>query len=126
MTNAGLILAGAFLVVASFAWGVSTFEWIMLGIGVLAVLTAGTIVLRPRGLVQRGLDGTIGVLGAWTIVASMVFAGSAVTWLGFASGVALVALALTGLTMHELRTERVVHSIEVRTGMAESELAGIH
>lgn len=125
MTNVSLIVGGAFLVVASFAWGVSVFQWIMLGIGIIALLTTGAVVLPRRGLVQRALDGTIAVLGAWTIVASMVFSGSTVTWLGFASGCAFVGLALIGLTVHELRTERVVHSIEVRTGMAEPELAGM-
>ena len=56
----------------------------------------------------------IGILGAWTIVASLVFAGSVVTWLGFASAVVFVGLALIGLTFHELYTERVVRSFEVR------------
>jgi hypothetical protein len=59
-------------------------------------------------------------------VASLVFAGSTITWLGFASGAAFVALALTGLTLHEVSTERVVHSIEVRAATPEQELAGIH
>jgi hypothetical protein len=126
LTNVGLTVAGAFMVVAAFAWGVSVFEWIMFGIGILAVLTAAAILLRRRGVVQRGLDGAIGVLGAWTIVASLVFAGSTITWLGFASGVALVGFALIGLTLHELRTERVVHSIEVRSATADREMAGIH
>src|ERR1700749_158122 len=76
LTNVALILGGAFLVVTSQAFGVSSFEWLMLGIGVLAVLTSGVAVERSRGRVQRALDGTIGLLGAWTIVASLVFAGS--------------------------------------------------
>jgi hypothetical protein len=126
LTNAALIVAGAFLVVASQAFGVSAFEWIMFGIGVIAVLTGGAAIDRSRGVGQRGLDGTIAVLGAWTIVASLVFAGSTVIWLGFASGVALFALGLLGLTLHELSTERVVHSIEVRTAMSDPELAGIN
>jgi hypothetical protein len=126
LTNVGLTVAGAFMVVAAFAWSVSVFEWIMFGIGILAVLTAGAIVLRRRGVIQRGLDGAIGVLGAWTIVASLVFAGSTIMWLGFASGVALVGFALIGLTLHELRAERVVHSIEVRSATADREMAGIH
>jgi hypothetical protein len=125
LTNAGLLIAGAFLVVASQAFTVSVFEWLMLGIGVLAVLSSGAIVLRTRGAAQRGLDAIVGLLGAWTIVASMVFTGSVVTWLGFASGAALVALGLAGLTLHELMTERVVHSIEVRTATRESEFAAI-
>lgn len=34
-------------------------------------------------------------------------------WLGFAAAAALVAIAVFGLTAHELTTERVVHSLEV-------------
>lgn len=126
LTNAVLLIAGAFLVVVSQAFGVNVFMWLMFGIGVLAVLEAGAILVSRRGLPQRGLDSIIGILGAWTIVASLVFSGSVVTWLGFASGVAFFALALIGLTLHELFTERVVHSIEVRTAAAEPEYAGMH
>lgn len=126
MTNVSLMLAGGFLVVVSLVWSVSIFEWVMLGIGILAVLVAGAVLDVGRGRIQRTLDGTIGALGAWTIVASLVFAGSTVTWLGFASGLGLVALALIGLTLHELSTERVVHSIEVHTATAEREMAGVH
>jgi hypothetical protein len=41
-----------------------------------------------------------------------------------ASGVAFVALAMIGLTLHELITERVVHSIEVRTATSEHDFVG--
>ena len=126
VTNIGLALMGGFLVVVSQAWSVSVFMWVMLGIGAAAVALAGSIALPGRGRSQRMLDGIIGVLGAWTIVASLVFGGTAVTWLGFASGVALVALAVIGLSIHELYTERVVHSFEVRTPAAEHELAGVN
>lgn len=123
LSNVVLFLAGAFLVVTSQAFGISVFEWLMLGTGVLAVLLSGAIVLRGRGLPQRSIDAIIGILGAWTIVASLVFTGAAMTWLGFASGAAFVALALVGLTLHELVTERVVHSIEVHTATSEPEFA---
>ena len=104
--------------------GLATFEWLMFGIGAVAVLMSATILLRARGVAQRALDALIGILGAWTVVASLEFAGSTVIWLGFASGAGLVALALIGLTLHELRTERVVHSLEVTTA-AEREFAHV-
>jgi hypothetical protein len=125
LTNAALTVAGAFLVVASQSFAIPVFQWLMLGIGVAAVLLGGAVVLTSRGPAQNSLDGIIAILGAWTIVASLVFAGSAVTWLGFASGAAFVALALIGLTLHELSTERVVHSIEVRTAASQQEFAGV-
>lgn len=126
LTNAVLIVAGGLLVVASQAFGVSVFEWVMLGIGALAVVLGGGAFLDSRGPAQNSLDVIIGVLGAWTIVASLVFAGATVTWLGFASGAAFAALALAGLTLHELQTERVVHSLEIRTPSADHEFAAAH
>ena len=126
LTNCVLSLLGAFTVVASQVWAPGTFQWLMFGAGAVALLAGGAIVLRGRGNAQRALDGTIGVLGAWTVVASLVFSGTVVTWLGFATGVALVGLALIGLTLHELYTERVVHSFEVRTPAQQSEFAPIN
>ena len=126
LTNALLAVLGGFTVIASQVWVPATFMWLMFSAGILAIVFSTAIVLRGRGLVQRGLDGLIAALGAWTVVASLVFSGSVVTWLGFASGAAFVALALIGLTLHELYTERVVHSIEVRgADAADRELAGI-
>ncbi len=126
LTNIGLALMGGFLVVVSQVWSVSVFMWVMLGIGAAAMALAGSVAIPGRGRVQLTLDSIIGLLGAWTIVASLVFSGSVVTWLGFASGIAFVALAVIGLTLHELYTERVVHSFEVRRPVTEHELAGVN
>ena len=126
LTNTVLTVLGAFTVVASMVWIPATFSWLMLGAGIVAVALAGGVAIRGRGVAQRSLDAGIGILGAWTIVASLVFAGSVVTWLGFASGAAFVGLALIGLTLHELYTERVVHSFEVRTPVAEQDFASIN
>jgi len=123
-TNVVLVVLGGFTAIASMAFGVPVFTWLMFGAGIATLtIAAPAVTVVARGGPQRGLDGIIGLIGAWTIVASMVFGGLAITWLGFASGVALVALALGGLTLHELSTERVVHSFEVRT--PERELAGV-
>jgi hypothetical protein len=114
-TNVGLAIAGGFAIVASQVWSVPVFMWLMLGTGALAIALSLTAVLPARGGAQRSLDTVAATLGAWTIVASLVFTGSLVTWLGFASGAAFVVLGLIGLTLHELSTERVVHSFEVRS-----------
>lgn len=127
LTNTVLSVLGGFTVVASMVWAPTTFMWLMLGAGILAAALAGGIAINGRGNAQRSLDGTIGILGLWTIVASLVFGGSLVTWLGFASGVAFVGLALIGLALHELYTERVVHSFEVRrTPVEEHDFAPIN
>src|ERR1700761_574252 len=125
LTNATLALIGGFTVVASQGWNPATFMWLMFAAAILAVTLSTAAGLEQRGNVQRGLDGIIAVLGAWTIVASLVFSGTVVTWLGFAAGAAFVVLALIGLTIHELYTERVVHSIEVRASNSDRELSGV-
>jgi hypothetical protein len=125
LTNAALAVIGGFTVVASQVWLPATFMWLMFAAGILAVVLSAAVALNGRGVVQRGLDGVTATLGAWTIVASLVFSGSVVTWLGFGSAAAFVALAFIGLTLHELYTERVVHSIEVSASSADRELSGI-
>lgn len=126
LTNAALTLAGAFTVVASMAWAPGTFMWLMFAAGIVAMTLSTAAAVRGRGLPQRVLDGMIAILGAWTIVASLVFSAGTVTWLGFASGIGFVGLALAGLTLHELHTERVVHSFDVRTSAEEHRYASIN
>ena len=46
-------------------------------------------------------------------MAHLVFSGATTRWLGFADGCGLLGLAIAGLVLHELSTERVVHSLEV-------------
>jgi hypothetical protein len=135
LTNIALALLGGFLIVTSQAFAVATFSWVMLGVGIaMLVITAPAMAIRSRGPAQRGLDYVFSLLGTWTIIASQVFTGATVTWLGFASGVALVALSVAGLSAHELSTERVVHSFEMHASTpngaaaptgSERELAGI-
>lgn len=111
--NMLLTLGAAFLVVATQGFVPATVAWITFGIAVAAVLlSAGSVALRT-GIVQRILGGLAFVIGVWTVVASLVFAPATVVWLGFASALALVALGVSGLIAHELRTERVVHSLAV-------------
>jgi len=97
--NVVLLVLGGFLAVTSMAFGVAVFTVADVRRGHCSAGACGAGSHRhfARACPAR-LDGVIGLLGAWTIVASMVFGGLAITWLGFASGVALVALAFTGLT----------------------------
>lgn len=123
LTNIVLAVMAGFLVVASQAFAPPVLSWLMLGIGVgtIAIVVPAALALRRRGILQRGLDGIVGVLGAWTIVAGLVFSGAAVTWLGFSAAVAIVGLAVIGLTAHELSTERVVHSLEIHAGARDAD-----
>lgn len=117
--NLTLGLVAGFLVVASQVFAPITVAWLTFGIGVgITVAALGMFALRT-GLAQRTLSGVDVLLGAWTIVASLVFFPTTVVWLGFASALAFVGLAVAGLTAHELTTERVVHSLEVERNPIE-------
>lgn len=111
--NSILALAAGFLVVATQAFAPVTVAWITFGIA--AGITVAALAVTPlrTGLIQRVLSTLTVGLGAWTIVASLVFAPTTVVWLGFASAIAFVALAFAGLTAHELTTERIVHSLDI-------------
>jgi hypothetical protein len=118
--NMLLTVIAGFLVVATQAFAPVAVAWLSFAIAVSVVLlSAGSIALRA-GLIQRILGGIALLIAAWTVVASLVFAPTTVVWLGFASAVALVVLGVTGLIAHELKTERVVHSLAVeRAPLAE-------
>jgi hypothetical protein len=113
LSNLALTLAAAFLVVAEFAFTLGTAAWLTFALGIGFVVISGFMLIAGRSIVQRSIGGLGLMIGAWTIVASLVFVPATVMWLGFASAVALVALGVTGLTAHELTTERVVHSLQV-------------
>jgi Trk-type K+ transport system membrane component len=121
-TNLLLALAGGFVVVESVAFASSVVGWVTLGvaIGILLVVAAAQLE-RVRGLPQRGLDAVVALLGCWTVIASVVFTGTALAWLSFAEGCGFVALAVVGLVLHELKTERVVHSFKIEDARRPAE-----
>ncbi len=113
LSNLGLALGAGFLVVATQAFSAPVAAALTFAIAIGAtVLSVGTTAIRTT-IAQRVISGVAAVIGAWTIVASLVFFPTTVVWLGFASALAFVGLAVLGLTVHELTTERVVHSLEV-------------
>jgi peptidoglycan/LPS O-acetylase OafA/YrhL len=119
-----LALAGGFLVVETQAFAPSTAVAIAfaVAIGVTVVALAAVFEGRRRGgRVFVSLPGAAVLVGAWTIVATNVFSTLTEKWLAFASGLGVLGLALVALTIHELRTERVVHSIEIREHAGTSE-----
>jgi hypothetical protein len=121
LSNLALTLTGGFLVVATQAFPLSTVKWLAFGIaiGVTIVSVATASIGLP--LAQSALGALAVGIGAWTIVAAVVFSLHTVMWLAFASAVAFVVLGVLGLTIHELSTERVVHSLEVERGPAQRE-----
>ena len=114
VSNLLLGLASGLVIVATQAFAPPVVAWIafgVTGVGVL-VLMAATALAPGRGHVQRTLDGVVAVLAAWTIVESLVFAGMLMVWLTFGAAAAMLAIAVAGLIVHELSTERVVHALE--------------
>ncbi len=113
INNLLLTLAGGFLVVASRTFAPDTAGWLGLGVGIFAVVLAGIGLALTRLDLRSVGYGVTGLLGAWTIVSSVVFSGTVLGWLVFANALALVALALVELTVHEVTHERVVHTLVV-------------
>jgi hypothetical protein len=109
-----ILLTAGFGVVATQVWTGTTLEWLFIVGGALAILIAAADA-SAAGDAQRGLDALIALLGAWTIVAAVVFSGSTLKWVSFTDAVALAVLATAGLLVHEMSTERVVHELSVTT-----------
>jgi hypothetical protein len=107
-------VAAAFLVVAASSFSLSSISAITFGISVGTTVAAAAMAIAFRKhLVSAATAVVAFALSGWTIVASQVFVQTTVQNLALASGLGLAALAIIGLTAHELDSERVVHSLEV-------------
>jgi len=123
------LVAGAFLTVVSMTWAAGTSStagtagWtafgVSIGVTVLAVASAGF----GRNLTRQVGHGLLGLVGIWSLVAAVVFTGTAQTWLIFADAIAVGLLALADLAVHEATTERVVHQLEIREPSREGVIA---
>ena len=113
ISNVALAVAGAVVVVSSQAFASQTAGWVTFGVslGALALLAITNREGTGEGI-EWMIDVGIAVLALWSAVASVVYSGSTLKWLSLAEGLAFVGLALTGLIVHEVRTARVVHSLE--------------
>ena len=117
--------AAAFLVFATVAFSLPTIAALAVGVGVgMLAVSLNIAVPYRKDLASLATGGAIAAVSAWTVLASQVFSQSTVDDLTFASAVAVGVLAMAGLTAEELRTERVVHSLEVRQGKGERERDG--
>jgi hypothetical protein len=117
ISNLALGLAGAVVVVSSQAFSSNVTGWVTFGVslGALALLA---VVERERigDRAQMALDGGVGLLAIWSVVASVIYNGRTLTWLSLAEGLGYVALAVAGLGLHEVEDERAVHALEdIRT-----------
>jgi hypothetical protein len=107
------VVGAAFLTVAAMSFSTPVAGWLGFGVSTaLAVLAIASLTMA-RSAGQRVGHGLIGLVGLWSLIAALVFSGTALTWLVFADAIALGVLALGDLTAHEVTTENVVHHLEV-------------
>ena len=110
------VIAAGFLAIAAMAWTIGVAHWVAFGVSAGILVLAGlSAVLVPTPARKIG-HGVIGLAAAWSIIAALVFSGTALTWLVFADAILVGVLALADLTAHEATTENVVHRLEVLDG----------
>lgn len=108
------VIAGGFLAVTAMAWSSGTAGWTAFGVstGIAVIAAVSAALARKTG--HRIGHGGIAVVALWSLIAALVFSGPALTWLVFADAIAVGALGLADLAIHEATTERIVHQLEVR------------
>jgi hypothetical protein len=112
----GLAIAAGFLVVASSAFALIDISNLALGLGIGMLVVSTFLAVRYRSDLPTVITASASaIVSAWMIVDSRVFSLSEVQSLTLADGLALLVLALIGLTTHELTSERVVHSLSLGT-----------
>jgi hypothetical protein len=105
-------LVAGFIVVATQAFSPSTAGWLAFAAGIFFIVVSVGQAIWTTLAHRFVLFGT-GVLGILMVIESLLASGSTVQWLSFAGALGVLALSLIGLTVHELSTERVVHSLEI-------------
>jgi hypothetical protein len=109
------LLAGAFLVTATYAFEPSTTVAVGFGVSIGVILIGLAMAYfgyigptRPDEKLGLGLLGLLtAALAAWTVIATAgTFPDDTARWLVFSSGLGHVALALAGVITHEAITGR--------------------
>ena len=118
LSSLALAVIAGFEIVAFQAFSPAVYAWLAFGGGIAIVTIALPTGAVDRGKVQRALNALAAVAGGWIIVSSLVFSSSTVVWLGFSAAVAVAVLAVVGLTLHELRDERALRAVDMRTNQS--------
>jgi hypothetical protein len=112
------LVAGAVLAVGAMAWTIGVAHWVAFGVSAGVLVIAGLSAVLARQAGRKIGHGLIGLAALWSLIAALVFSGTALTWLVFADAILVAVLALGDLTAHEATTENVVHQLEVLDGAA--------
>lgn len=111
-----LALAGAFVVVSTFAFAQSTANSIDFAIAIgVTVLGLAGLVSSPseHSHVHRAIAGGVVALGAWTILVTLgIFSGTTQEWIVFGAGAATAAAGLAGHGLYETGRERRLTRLE--------------
>jgi hypothetical protein len=107
------VIGAAFLAVVAMAWSVGTASWVAFGVSTGIAVLAGTSAALTRKTGRKFGHGLVALAGLWSLIAALVFSGTALTWLVFANAILIGVIALGDLAAHEATTERVVHQLEV-------------
>lgn len=115
LINAFALVASVVGIVWSRIYAGATLEWVAFGLAA-AIAVASVVGIRLADDRRFELAGfsALALTAAWSAVAALVFTGATLGWLVFADAIATAALAAGALVLHELTTERVVHTLEVR------------
>jgi len=122
------LVGGGFLAVSAMSFSAPVAGWIGFGVSTAIAVAALTGVVTAHRASAKAGHGLLALVAGWSLVAALVFSGTALTWLVLGNALAVAAAALGDLTAHELGTERVVHSLEITepaNGQAKSTLTGI-
>jgi FtsH-binding integral membrane protein len=113
-------MAGAFLLVANVAFAQSTTVWLAFGIAIGTLIVSACLAYAYRDNATTMASALLCVVvSMWTIVASRVFTGATLDHLILASSLALSAIAVLGLTTHEIDVERVAHGADAGDGRSK-------
>jgi hypothetical protein len=109
-------IGGAFLAIERFAFAPSNAVWIAFGVAIATValsLAAALVALLRDNQTFSGVSAMSAAVAAWTVIATRAFTAPTALWLVFGGGIALLALSLRALAVHETTVEQVVHQLEV-------------
>jgi peptidoglycan/LPS O-acetylase OafA/YrhL len=111
-----LAVAGAFVVVTTFAFAQGTANAIDFAVAIGAtVLGAAALASAPSEArrAHRTIAAGVVVLGAWTILVTLgIFSGATQEWIVFGAGAAIAAAGLAGHGLYEAGRERRLATLE--------------
>ncbi len=113
LNGTALVASGAGIIWSRLFTG-GALEWVVFGLSA-AIALAGVVGLKVSGTIRSEAGfSLLGLIGAWSAFVALVYGGATLGWLAFADAIAAALVAGAALVAHELTTERVVHTLEVR------------